>query len=1037
MRSLPFRLFLGPAALLLSFAPRSEGAGTVATCDDASFSAALAGGGTVTFACDGTIPLAGAKSITSATTVDAAGHAVTLQGGSTWRHFDVTSPGSLTLIGLTLSGGRSPAGNGGSIDSNGGNVTLQHCSFSDDSAVWSGDSTVDSTGGAVYVSGATLVVEDSSFSSNSVKPGSGAYGGSGLVGRVGSGGAIGTLNATVTVRRSVFVGNSATGGMAGCPDFLMSHGKAGGIGQGGAIAALGTGSLTIEDCRFFGNRATGGVGVSTGDYGSYGGAAKGGALWFSTSGSVAGTVFTGNLATGADGSMGLYPSFDGIGGLAYGGAVAGSAAVGGFDSTFAGNSATPGRDGYWHPVPVVGTGTGNAWHSSSTGTTSLVNDAFWANPTTLAGGNDVVAEGTLDLRYSIVEGGAAGTGNVSGDPLFVSLVGDDGIVGTLDDDVHASPGSSAIDAGSNADVPAGVTTTLDGTARFLDDPGTPDSGAGSPPLVDIGAFEFPTSCIPLPTPPAPSVSAVDCSGFATVSWPVAPQAAVYELLRTEGPCGTPSVRAETVGRSVDDPVLPLTEYSWALRYLDLCGIASPVGPCTTLTTPTEVPAVPGTPLLDPQCDGVHVSWDPVQGATDYDVYRHSGAGTYLCDSLAGWTLRGSSGFIPSFLDPAVDGLTWTYRVVARSSCGESAGGSCAFVKAADPPPPAPSAPTLAPTCSSVTVSWNPASGATSYDVYRASGSSCTGGTLISNQTTRTYTDSGLADGSTWSYSIVARGDCGVSAPSACSTISVGLLPPPATTTATANLSQCNRLTVGWAAVSGATGYAVYRSTGASCDSPVFLGTRSTISYPDTSVSQGVTYSYVVYALNSCGQSATPSPCASATAPAPPPTSPAPSQTSSDCSSIGLAWAAEPLAKNYYLYKAANATCASATSLTFTSAQSYTATGLAPATTYSFYLIAQNACGSAAASACVTATTAPPPAVDGSVHLAVSGPNLVITWANVPGATSYRVLADSSPNGSFATQLGTASSGTTGLTLPMPAQDWFRVAALTSCGWSAP
>ena len=33
-------------------------------------------------------------------------------------------------------------------------------------------------------------------------------------------------------------------------------------------------------------------------------------------------------------------------------------------------------------------------------------------------------------------------------------------------------------------------TDLEGNPRFVDDPATPDSGAGVPPIVDMGAYEY-------------------------------------------------------------------------------------------------------------------------------------------------------------------------------------------------------------------------------------------------------------------------------------------------------------------------------------------------------------------------------------------------------------------------------------------------------------------------------------------------------------------------------------------------------------------
>ena len=51
--------------------------------------------------------------------------------------------------------------------------------------------------------------------------------------------------------------------------------------------------------------------------------------------------------------------------------------------------------------------------------------------------------------------------------------------------------SHCIDAGKNAAVPAGITTDLDGLPRFTDVPTTVDTGSGTPPIVDMGAYEFP------------------------------------------------------------------------------------------------------------------------------------------------------------------------------------------------------------------------------------------------------------------------------------------------------------------------------------------------------------------------------------------------------------------------------------------------------------------------------------------------------------------------------------------------------------------
>ncbi|MBL8859559.1 MAG: right-handed parallel beta-helix repeat-containing protein [Planctomycetes bacterium] len=85
--------------------------------------------------------------------------------------------------------------------------------------------------------------------------------------------------------------------------------------------------------------------------------------------------------------------------------------------------------------------------------------------------------GTSAVTYSLVEGGFAGTGNSGDNPRFAS------------GEFRLTIGSPAIDAGDNTAVPAGSTLDLARRPRFSDEPAVPDTGIGSAPIVDIGAFE--------------------------------------------------------------------------------------------------------------------------------------------------------------------------------------------------------------------------------------------------------------------------------------------------------------------------------------------------------------------------------------------------------------------------------------------------------------------------------------------------------------------------------------------------------------------
>ncbi|MCK4871316.1 MAG: hypothetical protein KAS72_01205 [Phycisphaerales bacterium] len=151
------------------------------------------------------------------------------------------------------------------------------------------------------------------------------------------------------------------------------------------------------------------------------------------------------------------------------------------NTTFVGNEAAVGSS-------VYGLGS----------TVAIMNSIFWP-----ADGHAIVSAPRADVRFSNIQGGYPGPGNISADPMFVDPLGPDGFAGTEDDDLRLLPGSPCIDAGCNYGVPFDefdldgdgdtaefLPLDFDGNARFLDDPATPDTGCGATAVVDMGAFEF-------------------------------------------------------------------------------------------------------------------------------------------------------------------------------------------------------------------------------------------------------------------------------------------------------------------------------------------------------------------------------------------------------------------------------------------------------------------------------------------------------------------------------------------------------------------
>ena len=140
----------------------------------------------------------------------------------------------------------------------------------------------------------------------------------------------------------------------------------------------------------------------------------------------------------------------------------------------------------------------------------LYNCILWSNSASSSGdqiGNVLNSDPTI--YHSLIKGsggsaswdtalGTDGGGNVDADPQFVDGDGADGVSGTLDDDLRLQGNSPAIDAGDNSAVPAGMTTDLDGKARFVDVESVPDTGSGVAPIVDMGAYEVAFQAVYLP-----------------------------------------------------------------------------------------------------------------------------------------------------------------------------------------------------------------------------------------------------------------------------------------------------------------------------------------------------------------------------------------------------------------------------------------------------------------------------------------------------------------------------------------------------------
>jgi len=330
-----------------------------------------------------------------------------------------------------------------------------------------------------------------------------------------------------TLGNLVFSGNSsvnAGGGMANTnsssPTLFNVTFVQNRAGQGGGMANLDGSSPTIEDGRFIRNLAQVGTGGNGGGMFNLNGSqpvmvgvvfwdnealVNGGGLLNQASSSpvLRNVAFFGNKAAFGGGLYNLASSnpllvnvvFSGnlafrVGGGAGGGMLNNGSSPTLTNVTLSGNIAAGSiqqaggiLNGNSHPV--------------------LVNVILWGNVAST--GKEMVNVGgsVPQISFSLIEGsGGSGSGwntafgtdggnNLDTNPMFIDPDGGDNVPGTLDDNLRLQGGSPAIDAGNNGAPGLGlVSTDLDGALRFIEDPLTPDTGAGSPPIVDLGAYEF-------------------------------------------------------------------------------------------------------------------------------------------------------------------------------------------------------------------------------------------------------------------------------------------------------------------------------------------------------------------------------------------------------------------------------------------------------------------------------------------------------------------------------------------------------------------
>ncbi|QKS46473.1 glycoside hydrolase family 6 protein [Paenibacillus cellulosilyticus] len=294
---------------------------------------------------------------------------------------------------------------------------------------------------------------------------------------------------------------------------------------------------------------------------------------------------------------------------------------------------------------------------------------------------------------------------------------------------------------------------------------------------------------------------------------------------------------------------PVSGHWFHAQFVELVTNAYPAIPTSTTST---APAAPASLTATAGNAQVTLSWSASSGATSYNVKRATTSGgtyTTVATGVTGTTYTNTG---------LTNGTTYYYVVSAVNSVGESSNSSQASATpvASATVPAAPTGLTATAGNAQVVLAWTASTGATSYNVKRATTSGGTYTTVATGVTGTTYTNTGLTNGTTYYYVVSAVNSVGESSNSSqASATPVAPVTVPAAPTGLTATAGNAQVVLAWTASTGATSYNVKRATtSGGTFTTVATGVTGT-TYTDTGLTNGTTYYYVVSAVNSAGESA--------------------------------------------------------------------------------------------------------------------------------------------------------------------------------------
>ena len=495
---------------------------------------------------------------------------------------------------------------------------------------------------------------------------------------------------------------------------------------------------------------------------------------------------------------------------------------------------------------------------------------------------------------------------------------------------------------------------------------------------------------PIGAPAAPTtISATETGGNVGVAWTAAastPAGPVtgYYVYRNGSQVGT------TSGTSFTDSSVAPGTYTYSVAAYN--AVATGAATSAAQITVVAAPATPAAPSATPTSGQVVLTWAAETNASSFTLYQGSTqlyAGAGLSFTATGLT----------------NNTPYSFTLTATGLGGTSAASS-ATLATPEAVPAAPTGVNATVADSSALVSWTAPAGTFSaqlpltYTVFYNGGTGYTQFATGLNAMSETVT--GLADGTSYSFEVTATDAYGQASGYSSASAVVTPIGAPAAPSGVSATETGGNVNVGWTAANSTSsdpvaGYYVYRNGSQ-------VGTTSNTSFTDSSVAPGTyTYSVTAYNVVATGAAASAPQVTVVAAPATP-AAPAAAPSSGQ---VVLSWPSETNATSYALYQNGSQVYAGAN-------LSFTVTGLANNTPYSFTLKATGPGGTSAASLATLATPEAVPVAPSGVGATVANSSSVVSWTAPAGTFSaqlpltYTVLYN---GGSGYTQFATGLSGT--------------------------